>query len=62
VTGFYNEGSRRLQEAFDTRRLADRLESVTLHDAIDDDDRAFIEGMDMFFIATADEHGRPDCS
>jgi uncharacterized protein len=62
VTGFYNEGSRRLQEAFDTRRLADRLESVTLHDVIDADDRAFIESMDMFFMATADEHGRPDCS
>jgi uncharacterized protein len=62
VTGFYNEGNRRLQDAFDTRRLADRLESVTLHDAIDDDDRAFIESMDMLFLATADERGRPDCS
>ena len=62
MTGFYNDGSRRLQEAFDTRRLADRLESVTRHDVIDADDRAFIESMDMFFMATADEHGRPDCS
>ena len=62
MTGFYNDGNRRLQDAFDTRRLADRLESVTLHDAIDADDRAFIESMDMFFLATADEHGRPDCS
>jgi uncharacterized protein len=62
VTGFYHDGQRRLQDAFDTRRLADRLESVTLHDAIDKDDRAFIESMDMFFLATADEHGRPDCS
>jgi uncharacterized protein len=62
VTGFYNDGNRRLQDAFDTRRLADRLETVTLSDAIDADDRAFIESMDMFFLATADEHGRPDCS
>jgi predicted pyridoxine 5'-phosphate oxidase superfamily flavin-nucleotide-binding protein len=62
VSGFYHDGSRRLQDAFDTRRLADRLESVTLHDSLDDDDRAFIEGMDMFFLATADEQGRPDCS
>jgi predicted pyridoxine 5'-phosphate oxidase superfamily flavin-nucleotide-binding protein len=62
VTGFYHEGSRRLQDAFDTRRLADRLEDVTVHDVIDADDRAFIESMDMFFIATADEHGRPECS
>jgi uncharacterized protein len=59
---FYHEGSRRLQEAFDTRRLADRLATVTVHDVIDDDDRAFIEGVDMFFLATADADGRPDCS
>jgi len=62
VTGFYHEGSRRLQDAFDTRRLADRLDDVTVRDAIDAGDRAFIESMDMLFIATADEHGRPDCS
>ena len=62
MTGFYNDGNRRLQDAFETRRLADRLESVTLRDTIDADDRAFIESMDMFFLATADDHGRPDCS
>jgi uncharacterized protein len=58
----YHEGSRRLQDRFDTRRLADRLESVKVCATIDDRDRAFIESMDMFFIATADEHGRPNCS
>jgi hypothetical protein len=62
VTAFYHDGSRRLQDAFDSRRIADRLESVTLHDTISDEDRAFIEGMDMFFLATADAQGRPDCS
>jgi uncharacterized protein len=62
VTGFYHEGNRRLQDAFDTRRLADRLESVKLRDTIGEADRAFIENMDMLFLATADEHGRPDCS
>jgi uncharacterized protein len=62
VSGFYHDGSRRLQDAFDTRRLADRLESVTVREEIDDADRAFIESMDMFFLATADEQGRPDCS
>ena len=29
---------------------------------IDEDDRAFIEARDMFFIATADAEGRPQCS
>ena len=29
---------------------------------IDAEDRAFIERMDMFFLATADADGRPQCS
>ena len=58
----YHEGSRRLQDRFDTRRLADRLDAVKVRDTIGPDDRAFIESMDMFFLATADEHGRPNCS
>jgi predicted pyridoxine 5'-phosphate oxidase superfamily flavin-nucleotide-binding protein len=58
----YHEGSRSLQDAFDTRRLADRLEERKVHAAITDEDRAFIEGLDTFFLATADEHGRPTCS
>jgi uncharacterized protein len=62
VAGLYHEGNRHLQDAFDSRRLADRLEEVKLRDHIDDGDRAFIEGLDMFFLATADEHGRPTCS
>ncbi len=58
----YNRSSRELQERFDTRRLADRLEDRTVRDHIDDDDRAFIEARDMFFLATSDEEGRPQCS
>ena len=58
----YNEGNRRLQDQFDTRRLADRIEERIVHTVIDKDDRAFIEGCDMFFIATADAEGRPQCS
>jgi predicted pyridoxine 5'-phosphate oxidase superfamily flavin-nucleotide-binding protein len=58
----YNEGNRRLQDRFDTRRLADRIEERIVRTSIDEDDRAFIEGCDMFFIATADAEGRPQCS
>lgn len=58
----YNEGSRFWQDRFDTRRLADRIEDRHIDDVIDDDDREFIERMDMFFLATADEDGRPQCS
>ena len=62
VTGFYHDGNRRLQDAFDTRRLADRLADVKVRDVIDAGDRAFIESLDMFFLATADAQGRPTCS
>jgi uncharacterized protein len=58
----YHAGNRVLQDRFDTRRLADRIEERIAHETIDDGDRAFIERMDMFFLATADERGRPQCS
>jgi predicted pyridoxine 5'-phosphate oxidase superfamily flavin-nucleotide-binding protein len=58
----YHDGNRRLQDQFDTRRLADRIEERIVHDVIDEDDRAFIEARDMFFLATADEDGKPQCS
>jgi len=58
----YHEGSRDLQDQFDTRRLADRIDEKLMRDWIDDNDRAFIEARDMFFLATADAHGFPQCS
>jgi predicted pyridoxine 5'-phosphate oxidase superfamily flavin-nucleotide-binding protein len=58
----YHDASRRLQDRFDTRRLADRIVERIVHDRIDDDDRAFIERQDMFFLATADRDGQPQCS
>src|SRR3954451_12233441 len=59
----YHEGARRLQDRFDTRRLADRLDEKFLREPlIGDADRAFIERMDMFFLATADADGHPQCS
>jgi predicted pyridoxine 5'-phosphate oxidase superfamily flavin-nucleotide-binding protein len=58
----YHEASRRLQDRFDTRRLADRIEEKLVRATIEADARAFIERMDMFFLATADSEGRPQCS
>jgi uncharacterized protein len=60
--GLYKAASRKLQDRFDTRRLADRIEERIVHDRIDEGDRAFIEARDMFFIATSDEDGTPQCS
>jgi predicted pyridoxine 5'-phosphate oxidase superfamily flavin-nucleotide-binding protein len=58
----YHDGNRQLQDRFDTRRLADRMAERIVRDHLDDADRAFIERLDMFFLATADEHGAPNCS
>src|SRR5687768_2668338 len=58
----YHEGNRRLQDRFDSRRISDRLEQKLTRNTFTDDDKAFIEGMPYFFLATADAQGRPDCS
>lgn len=57
----YHDGSRALQDRFDTRRLADRLAEST-SDVIGDVFKSFIEKRDMFFIATADAEGWPEVS
>lgn len=62
MTSMYHAGSRALQDRYDTRRLADRLEDVTVHDRFTDADRQFIARLDMFFLATADADGQPSCS
>jgi uncharacterized protein len=62
VDELYNEGSRELQDRFDTRRIADRLEEVTVHDRFAEGDRQTIESAAMFFLATADADGWPDVS
>lgn len=58
----YHKGMRGLQDVRDTRGIAERLQQVTVRQAFTDEDRAFIERCPMFFVATADDAGRPDCS
>jgi predicted pyridoxine 5'-phosphate oxidase superfamily flavin-nucleotide-binding protein len=59
----YHAGARELQDRFETRRLADRLdERFVQRGRLDADDRAFVESADMLFLATADAEGRPQCS
>ncbi|MEO8668725.1 MAG: pyridoxamine 5'-phosphate oxidase family protein [Bauldia sp.] len=61
-SGLYHDGNRKLQDAFDSRRIADRLEEVTTRGAFTASDVAFVEGAILFFLATADEEGRPGVS
>jgi uncharacterized protein len=58
----YHEGHRRLQDQFDSRRIADRLDEVTARTAFTDDDKTFIEGRLFFFVATASTAGYPTCN
>ncbi len=61
-TQLYHRGSRQLQDRFDTRRIADRLEKVDLHRSFTDAERQMIEAAPMFFMATVDPDGFPDVS
>lgn len=62
LDNLYHDGMRQLQDIRETRPLADRLNEVTVRTAFTEEDRAFIQRCSMFFIATADAQGRPDCS
>jgi uncharacterized protein len=58
----FHEHQRALQERFDTGRMADRINTRLVRDHLTERDRAFIESVDMVFVATVDPHGRPTCS
>lgn len=62
MSDFYHEGNRTLQDNFETRALADRLQTAIVGTQISAEDKAFIEAQNMFFLATVDDAGRPNCS
>ena len=62
MSKLYGESQRTLQRQFDTERIADRIEERLFREHITSEDREFIQRMDMFFLATADAAGRPNCS
>ena len=47
----YHDGNRKLQDRFDSRRIADRLEEKLTRVTFNDDDKALIESVAVFFIA-----------
>ena len=58
----YHDGNRELQALFGSTALADRLVERLRRSEFTDDDKAFIESLDHFFLATATPIGQPDCS
>ncbi len=62
VGNTYHVGMRQLQDRFGSRLLADRLDERLGRNKFTAEDRAFIESRSMFFLASADAEGQPDCS
>lgn len=58
----YTPAQRALQDRFDSRRIADRINELLVGDTIDEGAAAFIAARDMFFLATVDADGQPTCS
>ena len=58
----FHNGNRELQDLFGSRALADALVENLRHSEFTDSDKAFIESLDYFFLATSDPVGLPDCS
>ncbi|MGE0487243.1 MAG: pyridoxamine 5'-phosphate oxidase family protein [Gammaproteobacteria bacterium] len=56
----YGDAHRALHKQFDSERIATLLETMDAEE-IPDQHKAFIESRDMFWLATVDEHGRPQC-
>jgi uncharacterized protein len=62
MSEIYTEQHRALQQSFDTKRLADRVEEMVVRPKLEDDQKAFIESRDMFFLTSVDHRGYPTCS
>ena len=62
MVSMYHAGNRELQEHFGATALADRLVEKLRRDKFKDEDKALIESVGFFFVATADGECRPDCS
>lgn len=62
MTEYFNAGNRELQDLFETRPLADRLQEGIIAPELSEPDMAFIEAQNMFFLATVDDKGQANCS
>ena len=62
MSRLYGPQHRALQDEFESRAMADRVEVIAAKPEVDDTARAFIESRDMFFLSTVDHNGRPTVS
>jgi hypothetical protein len=62
MSRLYQDHHRALQDAFDTRRIADRIEAIAAKSEIGAAEAAFIGSRDMMFLSTVDPDGQPTVS
>lgn len=62
MSRIYGPNHRSLQDRFDTRRIADKIEAIAVQPELSESDRAFVESRDMFWLSTVDDQGRPTVS
>ena len=62
MSKLYTDSQRQLQDEFDTRKMADRIEELAFSEEVIEPYRGFIESRDMFFLATVDSNGSPTVS
>ncbi len=62
MSRLYGAPHRALQTEFQSRELADRIETIAVKTEITDMEKAFIESRDMFFLSSVDHKGRPTVS
>jgi uncharacterized protein len=62
MSRLYQDQHRALQDRFQSRPMADRIEQIALKTEIGPDEQAFIESRDFFFLTTVDGQGRPTVS
>jgi uncharacterized protein len=62
MTKLYGDNHRALQDRFDTRRIADRIELIAVKSELDDQSAGFIASRDMFFLSTINADGQPTVS
>jgi predicted pyridoxine 5'-phosphate oxidase superfamily flavin-nucleotide-binding protein len=62
MSRLYEDQHRALQDHFQSRPMADRIEQIAVKTEIGPDEKAFIESRDFFFLTTVDGQGRPTVS
>jgi len=62
MSRIFGDQHRALQDRFDSRRMADRIEQIGVKSEFGPAEQGFIEARDMFFLSSIDHRGRPTVS